>query len=160
MGTIKDHLKQIADLTKGSNQSEYNERRYNLAHEVEIVSVKEVLTERDIKWIKEVLKPKCKECYKNAMRFAMQFNCLYVEGQYEVCGFGTDHAFNKIGGKYVDITAEFALQEKNITPAKEYLSIAEYTNHDAMDYVLKMGCYDSIFNFKYMEELKNGSKNN
>ena len=157
---LLEDLKKIAELTKGSNQGEFYARKVESAKAIQVVSVKEVLTERDIKWIKEVLRPKCKECYKNAMRFAMQFNCLYVEGQYEVCGFGTDHAFNKIGGKYVDITAEFALQEKNITPAKEYLSIAEYTNHDAMDYVLKMGCYDSVFNFKYMEELKNGSKNN
>lgn len=88
----------------------------------------------------------------------MRFNCIYVEGQYEVCGFGTDHAFNKIGGKYVDITAEFALKEKNINPAKEYVSIAEYTNNEAMDCVLKMGYYDSVFNYKFIEELKNSRK--
>ena len=117
---LLEDLKKIAELTKGSNQGEFYSRKVESAKAVQVVSVKEVLTEPEIKWIKEVLKPKCKECYKNAMRFAMRFNCLYVEGQYEVCGFGTDHAFNKIGGKYVDITAEFALQEKNGSTTPPY----------------------------------------
>lgn len=153
MGTIKDHLKQIADLTKGSNQSEYNERRYNLAHEVEIVSVKEVLTENEIRLIKSQIKPKCKECYKNATLFTSMFDATFVSGQMEVCGFGIDHAFNKIRGKYIDITAEFALSDKGIKTSSEYVSIAEYSRDEVMKAMLDMGCYDDPFRYYFVTKV-------
>ena len=148
-----EDLKRIAELTKGSNQGEFHAKRVENATLVQVVSVSEVMTPDEIKLIRSEIKPKCKECYKNATLFTSMFDATFVSGQMEVCGFGIDHAFNKIRGKYVDITAEFALADKGIETSSEYVSIAEYSREEVMKAIVDMGCYDDPFRYYFVTKV-------
>lgn len=77
---------------------------------IEIVSVRDVFTEYEISTILRVINPKVKQCYKNAFLLSSLFpdRVEYCEGLYTDYAF--EHAFNKVGDVYVDITAEFPLE--------------------------------------------------
>lgn len=63
-------------------------------------------------YIRQVIKPKPKECYRNSHLLCEAFpeRILYCEGKTNV-PIPIDHAFNKVGDAYIDITFEFALHE-------------------------------------------------
>lgn len=66
----------------------------------------------DMDYIRHVIKPKPKECYRNSHLLCEAFpeRILYCEGKTNV-PIPIDHAFNKVGDAYIDITFEFALHE-------------------------------------------------
>lgn len=127
------------------NSQKYTYKRFvDDAREIHVVPLSEVFPEKDIKLIREVLNPQKKECYKNATRLANMFNCKYVEGRMLVGGvFGCDHAFNRVGDKYVDITAEIALEDD---PTKiEYIAFKEWTAEEAVGIAISQGVYGELY---------------
>ena len=66
---------------------------------------------------------------------------------------GTEHAWNRVGDKYIDITAELVL-EKNIAE-EHYVQLMTMDAKEVTDMVLEEDCYTWLFGVKYANELKN-----
>lgn len=67
--------------------------------------------QREIELIRRVVRPEVKGCYRNAHLLTLLFpdRVRYVEGKTHTV-IPIDHAFNRVGDKYIDITFEFALE--------------------------------------------------
>ena len=146
---LKTLLRQMADITKGSDVGQFYESKANAAIDVQVIPCSEVLTAEEIDWIKSVLKPKKKECYKNALMLAQHLRCEYIEGQMFFC-FGIDHAFNKVCGKYIDITKEFALGDD--PTQTEYVAIGEYSYKEAAKVAIATGQFGNVFEYYSMRK--------
>ena len=151
---IMEHIKMLYNVTSGE-QKKYYQHQLDCAKPIECVSIREVLSESEIDLIKSVINPQPKECYKNATRLAMLFpdRVEYVEGYYGVMGvLGTEHAWNRVGDKYIDITAELVL-EKNITD-EHYVQLMTLSADEVTDMVLEEDCYTWLFGVKYAKKFK------
>ena len=147
-------LKQLASITSGIQKKWYEDMITN-AKPVKVVYVYDVFSKEEVANIKRIIKPKKKQCYRNAFDFANKFdNVIYCEGKVTLFegGIGIDHAFNKVGDKYVDITMELALN-KDVTK-ESYISIGEYDYQTISKVTLKTGVYGNIYGELYCEQLK------
>lgn len=61
--------------------------------------------------------------------------------------FGIEHAWNKIGDKYIDITMELVLHRD--PTQEEYLSLGEYSEDVISPIVLETGFYGNIYSIVY-----------
>lgn len=151
---IFTQLEMMSEITSGK-QKEYYQHQLDCAELIECVSVYEVLSEEEISRIKKTINPQPKECYRNAARLAMLFpdRIEYVEGLYGVMGvFGTEHAWNRIGNKYIDITAELVL--KKDVKKEDYVKLMVLSSKEITDLVLKENCYTWFFDKKYLNSIK------
>lgn len=100
---------------------------------VEVSSVKSVFTPAEIRLIKSAVKPKKGQCYRNAVLLTELFpdRCKYVEGFGWSRILRVEHAFNRVGDKYVDITWELALGE-DVT-AIPYVSLIEASRDEVLE---------------------------
>lgn len=107
----------------------------------------------DLEYIQHVLKPKQKECYRNAHLLCEAFpeRIMYCEGKVNV-PIPIDHAFNKVGDAYIDITFEFALNEN--PSIYEYVTFGEYDAKTIRKAVLKTGYYGEVYRLLYYQNLK------
>lgn len=130
-------------------QGEFYQQMLKDAKPIEVARLSEVFSPTEIKVIKRFVNPKVKECYRNATLFAHIFpDVKYVEGKMTCCGcFGIEHAWNKVGNKYVDITMELVL-ERDPTQ-EEYLMLGEYDQQTVVDVALEMNFYGSIYPILY-----------
>lgn len=153
MNTLIKELELFESIMCEPKQKAFYSQMFNDAKEVNVVSLSEVFSDAQIKRIKSLVKPKMKECYKNAHTFCSMFTgVIYCEGKITCCGIGIDHAFNRIGDKYVDITMELALN-KDVTK-ESYISIGEYDYQTISKVTLKTGVYGNIYGELYCEQLK------
>ena len=60
------------------------------------------------------------------------------------------HAFNKVGDKYIDITAELVLERD--VDGDEYVVFGEYTKEDVLDIMFEINHYGDIY---YNQFIKN-----
>ena len=121
---------------------------------VEVVPISEVFTQEEIDIIKKILKPQPKECYRNATLLTQYFDnhtIEYVEG-YSNSIWPIEHAFNKVDGKYIDITYELALG-LDVTQ-EEYASILEVPELEILEYTISEGYYGEYYQHKYNKKLK------
>lgn len=139
-------------------QAEFYRQMLKDAKPIEVVRLSEVFTETEIKAIKRFVKPKVKECYRNATLFSHIYpEVKYVEGKMTCCGaFGIEHAWNKVGDKYVDITMELAL--KRDPTKEEYMSLGEYDEETITRITNKTEFYGNIYNELYKEKLLSNGK--
>ena len=124
-----DYLKLISKIASGEQLKFF---------QWQISNAKEVIMSPIPKGIK-LGTPKSKECYKNAFKIVDENwdkDILYVEGLIMMHGIPIDHAWNKIGDIYFDITA-------NITGIKheEYTSIIELPADKIWEYANDSGTY-------------------
>jgi predicted transcriptional regulator len=151
-------LKQIREITSGRQRKYYN-ALLDIAKDVTISPLADVLTDEEIHTVKTIIKPEKKQCFKNAYLFSYLFNgAEYVEGQMSVANlFGISHAFNKFRGKYIDITAEIALKVEH--NEEYYLSFVELSFQEAALITEKNGFFGDICNTvitTYLESIENG----
>lgn len=141
-------LRTFAGFMEGRQKEFYNQMLKD-AKSVEVVRLSEVFTPDEIKAIKMFVKPQAKECYRNATLFAHIFpEVEYVEGKMTCCGaFGIEHAWNKVGDKYVDITMELVLQRD--PTQEEYLVLGEYDQKTVVDICTEVGFYGNIYPIVY-----------
>lgn len=67
------------------------------------------------------------------------------------CGaFGIEHAWNKVGDKYVDITMELALQRD--PTEEEYMALGEYNQETVVSICSEMGFYGSVYPILYNKQ--------
>lgn len=101
-----------------------------------------------MEYIQHVIKPQPKQCYRNSHLLCEAFpeRILYCEGKTNV-PIPIDHAFNRVGNKYIDITFEFAL---GLDPTQyEYVAFGEYPAGVIEEIADQTGYYGDIYRFCY-----------
>ena len=140
-----EELKAFAEICKESRQGEFYAQMIKDAKPIKVVPLAEVFTAREIEHIKNIVHPQAKECYKNAALVAWLLpQAKYVEGKMTCCkSLGIEHAFNKVGDKYVDVTMELALNR--VPDEEEYISLGEWEGGEILDAFEKTGCYGDMY---------------
>lgn len=145
MSILVEELKSLASMTNGK-QHDCMVEMLGDARDVVVCSIHDVFTDDEIRKIKRHVKPKAKECYKNAFLLTELFpdKVQYVEGKFTCMKLiSLEHAWNKVGDKYVDITMEMALKKN--PKDEEYMSLGCYSYGDIVDVVLRNGYYGEIY---------------
>lgn len=111
----------------------------------------DVFSDYELKIIRDVLKPQKQQCYRNAHLLCQLFpeRVRYCEGKTNAF-IPIDHAFNRVGDKYVDITFEFALNDPDLL-GYEYVVFGEYDLPEIERMTKKTGYYGDIYRLAYME---------
>ena len=158
--SIIDMLKFFANNMSGVQQELYKQKVKD-ADSVDVVPLSEVFTKEEIKEIIRRIHPQPKMCYENAWKLCDRFefegthDIKYCEGYLNMKGLPIEHAFNKVDGKYVDITIELALKQKI---EDTYVVLGEYETDDVRNILLQNGFYGEIYNSiflnKYTENIK------
>lgn len=114
----------------------------------------------ELEIIRGVLKPQPQQCYRNAHLLCQLFpdDVLYCEGKTHTL-IPIDHAFNRVGDKYVDITFEFALNDAELTEY-EYVVFGEYDLQTIDRITEATGFYGDIYRNVYVERLKRDTPGN
>lgn len=133
---IIKEIEMMLELPLHERQKAYFQDLLNAAKPVKIVPAADVLEDYELDYIRHVIKPKPKECYRNSHLLCEAFpeRILYCEGKTNV-PIPIDHAFNKVGDAYIDITFEFALHEN--PSIYEYVTFGEYDAKTIRKAVLK-----------------------
>lgn len=133
-------------------QREFYDQMIKDAKDCKVVPLSEALSKKDIQQIKSIIKPQPKMCYKNAHLLTKIIpGAVYVEGKVTCLGaFGIEHAWNKIGDKYVDITMELALGRD--VNEEEYMSLGEYDEETITRITNKTEFYGNIYNELFKEQ--------
>lgn len=164
---IKDDDKGIIEMLNffAKNTSGYQKALYEKkakdADSVDLVPLNEVFTEEEIEEIKRRVHPQPKMCYENSWKLCDRFeyegkhDIKYCEGYLNMKGLPIEHAFNKVDGKYVDITIELALNRKI---EDTYVVIGEFDTDKVREILLQNGFYGNIYDTielnKYKENIK------
>lgn len=155
---IKDMLNLFASSSSGVQSALYKQKAKD-ATSVDIVSVYDIFTEEEVKQILKYIRPKVKECYKNAYNMADVFqdrNVEYVEGYLNMGGLPIEHAFNVIDGKYFDITLELVTNKKFPTNRTNdtYVSIGTFNLDEVRRVLLQNGYYGQIYETLFLNNYK------
>lgn len=152
---LRTQLKQIASLTAGEMHRKYYGYLAEHSKDINVVPLREAFTEEEIETIKKHVRIEKKECYKNASRLCGLFpdKVKYCEGQMNCYGLGIDHAWNKVGDVYVDITSELALgdDEEKIRNT-EYLLFGEYDYEVLVRVLMETEYYGDVFRHLFFEK--------
>lgn len=154
MESIKiKEIEMMLELPLHDRQKIYYQELLKAAKPVKVVRAADVLEDYELDYIRHVIKPKPKECYRNSHLLCEAFpeRIFYCEGKTNV-PIPIDHAFNKVGDVYIDITFEFALNEN--PSIYEYVSFGEYDAKTIRKAVLKTGYYGQVYQWLYYQSLK------
>ena len=150
MGIINE-MKQMASLMSG-NQREYFDQMVRDARSVKVLKLADVLTEEQVSIIKKI-KIQQKQCYKNATLITQAIpDVEYVEGKVGISPeffLPIEHAWNKLGDKYFDATAEILGIEFG-----EYVFLIEVNSKEVMNIAIENEFYGDVYRFKYLQRLK------
>ena len=160
---ILDMLNFFAKNMSGYQKALY-EKKAKDADSVDVVPLSEVFDENEIKEIVRRIHPQPKMCYENAWKLCDRFefegkhDIKYCEGYLNMKGFPIEHAFNKVDGKYVDITIELALKR----PIEDtYVVYGEFDTDKVREILLQNGFYGNIYDTielnKYKENIKDAA---
>ena len=79
---------------------------------------------------------------------SLNYGFEYVEGEWGVGGgFGIEHAFNRKGDKYFDLTSEIVLN-KNVDE-EEFISVAEFSADFVRNTLLELREFTALIPYKY-----------
>lgn len=146
---LLEELQQLSTITQGK-QREYFEAMLRDARVVRCKPMKDILPEYLVKRIKDTVKIKKKQCYRNATLIAqLDPDIRYVEGKFEFLGISIEHAWNEYKGSFFDVTSEVALKEN--PGDREYLALGVYTFDEVMDVILKSEVYGGIYQAKFLQ---------
>lgn len=150
---IIEEMRAFLRLDLNPRQHKYFTDTIDVAKRVEVVPVSEVFNEREIELIRRIVRPEKQACYKNAHLLTLLFSdrVQYCEGK-TLAIIPIDHAFNRVGDKYVDITFEFAL--KDDPTGYEYVVFGEYDLDTINRISDKTGYYGDYYRALYIERLK------
>lgn len=145
---IIEEMRAFLRLGLPERQRKYFADTIDVAKRVEVVPAADVFNEREIELIRRVVRPEVKGCYRNAHLLTLLFpdRVRYVEGKTHTV-IPIDHAFNRVGDKYIDITFEFALE---LDPTQyEYVAFGEYPAGVIEEITNQTGYYGDIYRFCY-----------
>ena len=144
MSNTINYIKNLCRVSEGETRQMWNEYKRR-SKVVKLTPIREVLTDEEINFILEYIRPIKHECYRNAHEATRILGVKYVEGFVEVGGLPIDHAFNKRGDKYFDITTELVLKEQ----CKEYVSTWELEGLECTRISFITGVYGSYGRFLF-----------
>lgn len=165
---IKDYDKGIVDMLKmfakyASGYQKYLfDKKVKDADSIEICSLNEVFSDEEIEEIKKRVRPQPKMCYENAWKLMDRFyyegkhDIKYCEGYLNMKGIPIEHAFNKVDGKYVDVTIELALN--NDVKEDTYVVIGEFDEDQVRNILLENGFYGNIYDSIELKKFKELNK--
>ena len=150
-----NHMTKIGSIVSGK-QKKFWDWKVSHAKPVKCVPVEEVLTPQEIERIK-ALTPMMKECFKNAasvVMFAHIEGVAYVEGELGIGNIiGIEHAFNRRGDKYFDVTLELGAGRD--VRGEDYVSVLEVEDRSEIsDVILECKMWTSLIPYFAMKELK------
>lgn len=161
---IIQELNAIASLDVPGRQKAYFEQRARDARPVRCVRMRDVLTPDQMEVLFKNIgyKTQQKMCYKNASDLVERVEWMaghydpnippvkYVEGlTYEPGFLPIEHAFVKIGDKYIDPTFERALHRD--VRNELYVSCIELDALTMANYQLETGYYGELYVYDYMK---------
>jgi hypothetical protein len=151
---IITQLKQFASLGSDRQRAFYEQELKDL-HKVQVVSVHDVFTQDEIRRIKKIVRPLPRMCYRNAHLMVELFpdKCQYVEGFTTIFngGFPIEHAWNKVGNVYVDVTYEMALEQD--VKKELYMALGAYNLMTITQAISETGYYGGIYTHRYIKTL-------
>ena len=153
---IIEELRAVAALDWGQEQKAFYEQRAADAKPVECVPLRDVFDESQMLFLRVNYRAQQKMCYKNAAelvtlmeRHAWMFPepGIYIEGfAYEL--WPIEHAFVKVGDKYIDPTFERTL---HLDVRKEmYASCIELPQLLMSKYQDETGYYGELYKYDYL----------
>lgn len=112
---IIEEMRAFMRLDLNPRQKQYFADTIAVAKRVDIVRAADVFNDYELEIIRDILKPQPQQCYRNAHLLCQLFpeRVRYCEGK-TFAFIPIEHAFNRVGDKYVDITFEFALQDAEL----------------------------------------------
>ena len=158
---IIDELKAVALLGWAPEQKAFYEQRAADARPVECVPMRDVFTPEQMQFLfkNAGYKAQQKMCYKNAadlvqlishpLAFIFPEPVRYVEG-YAYCIelLPIEHAFVKVGDKYIDPTFERALHQD--VREEMYVSCIELDPETMTRYQEETGFYGELYQYDYL----------
>lgn len=160
---IIDELKAVAGLDWNPEQKAFYEQRAADARPVECVPMRDVFTPEQLQFLfkNTGYKTQQKMCYKNAAELVERVEWMaahfdsgvpeikYVEGYaYSYGLLPIEHAFVKIGDKYIDPTFERALHRD--VRKEMYASCIELDTETMARYQLETGFYGELYQYDYL----------
>lgn len=162
---IIDELKAVAGLDWNPEQKAYYEQRAKDARIVQCVRMCDVFTPAQIRFFGAMgWKTQKKMCYRNAAELITTIlksrrvfpdipPVMYVEGY--VYSYGLlpiEHAFVKVGDKYIDPTIERALHRD--VRKEMYASLIELGPGTMIRYQAETGYYGDLYQYDYLRTHK------
>ena len=164
---IIDELKAIAALDWNPEHKAYYEQRAKDARIVQCVRMRDVFTPEQLQFLKDWgYRTQQKMCYRNAAELVRMIAGLgafqltrepvrYVEGFAYCYGLlPIEHAFVKIGDKYIDPTFERALHRD--VRKEMYASLIELDPETMFRYQAETGYYGDLYQYDYLRKHKPG----
>lgn len=155
---IIEELNAFAQMDWGPDQKAYYVQRAKDAKPVECVPMRDVFTREQMLFLREHYKARKKMCYKNASILVSliatnsRFNgkIRYVEGFAYAAGIlPIEHAFVKVGDKYIDPTFERALHKD--VRKESYVSCIELDQFTMDRYLIETGTYGELYRYDYFK---------
>lgn len=154
---IIEELNAFAQMDWGPDQKAYYIQRAKDAKPVECVPMRDVFTSEQMLFLREHYKARQKMCYENAsilialiaMNSRFEGKIRYVEGFAYAAGIlPIEHAFVKVGDKYIDPTFERALHRD--VRKELYAACIELDPLTMAQYQLETGYYGELYVYDYM----------
>lgn len=161
---IIEELNAFAQMDWGPDQKAYYIQRAKDAKPVECVPMRDVFTPEQMEFLFKIThyKTQQKMCYKNA---SVLVECLewmaghfdsdvpeikYVEGFTYAAGIlPIEHAFVKVGDKYIDPTFERALHKD--VRKESYVSCIELDPFTMDRYLIETGTFGELYQYDYFK---------
>ena len=160
---IIEEIRAVATLDWGPEQKAFYKQRAADVRPVECVPMRDVFTPDQLQFLFQTMgyKTQQKMCYKNAAELVAKVEWMaahydpdvpeikYVEGFAYSCGLlPIEHAFVKVGDKYIDPTFERALHRD--VRKEMYAVLIELDPETMAKYQLETGYYGELYQYDYL----------
>lgn len=144
-------MRTISQLCGDTEQGRFYKAKAEHARPIKLTSVRELFSNEELQKLLKDVKPQVHGCFQTAQKLAMFHGFEYVEGEWGVNGsLGIEHAFNRNGDKYFDLTSEIVLK-KNIED-EEFVSIAEFSSDFVKEACLDLQVFTALIPYKYKRD--------
>ena len=157
---IIEELRAVAALDWNPEQKAYYEQRAADARPVKCVRMCDVFNPDQLDFLRDIYHTQQRQCYRNAANLVTLIShpfggllfpepAVYVEGfayAYELLPI--EHAFVKIGDKYIDPTFERALHRD--VRKEMYASLIELDQATMAKYQSETGFYGELYQYDYL----------
>ena len=153
---IIEYLKQLAGMSWAPDQKGFYVERAKRAREVNCVPLEDAFSQDVVERIRWAYRAEIRQCYKNAADLVILLGhtekVSYVEGYVLSCGIPIEHAFVRVGDKYVDPTFELALHEN--VRGHTYVSCYEFEPVKMAKYLIKTKQYGNLSQYDFLKRTR------
>lgn len=152
-GNVMNYLEALCKMNFHPKQKEFFNWQLHNAKQITITPLDELLMKYPQlkEYVDQEAEVVMKQCFKNASQATMFLpEVKLVEGYIDVHGLSIEHAWNRIGDDYFDLTQDIAL--KDYDRSKEYVAIAEYDREDVFEYSDKTGTYGPYIEQRFKKD--------